>query len=79
MRALPEKPRTHPDPVRFEELGHIVKFGPRVTTEEAPCLWATRRVLYGILPVPEVYGWRVNGHEVSIYLELIHGKTLMES
>ena len=78
VRALSGKPSAQPDPVRFEELGLIVKFGPHVTVEEALCIWAIRRVLHDSVPVPEVYGWRVDGREVFIYMELIRGDTLME-
>ena len=76
VRAFLRGPRVQPDPVRFEELGVIVKFGPHVTVEEALCMWAIRRVLRNDVPVPEVYGWRVDGPEVFIYMELIHGDTL---
>ena len=64
--------------MKFEELGLIVKFGPHVTVEEALCTWAIRKVLRYEVPVPEVYGWRVDGSEVFIYMELIQGVTLKE-
>lgn len=78
VRALSAGPSAQPDPVKFEELGLIVKFGPRVTVGEALCPWAIRRVLEDSAPVPEVYGWRIDGIEVFIYMELIQGDTLKE-
>lgn len=78
VRALSKKPGPQPDPVRFEELGLIVKFGPHVTVEEALCIWAIRSVLHDEVPVPELYGWRVDGREVFIYMELVRGDTLMD-
>lgn len=78
MKALFKKPNPQPEPVRFEELGLIIKFGPHVTVEEALCIWAIRRVLHTHVPVPEVYGWRVDGPEVFIYMELIRGDTLKD-
>lgn len=64
--------------MRFEEFGLIVKFGPHVTVEEALCLLAIRSMFHDDVPVPEVYGWRVDGLEVFIYIELIRGDTLMD-
>lgn len=79
LRAL-FKPYQLPHPVRFEDLGLIVKFGSHISTTEAINLWAMRRVFQDIIPVPEVYGWRVleqNGKTiVFIYMELIQGPTL---
>lgn len=65
-------------PVRYEELGLIVKLGSayRVTVAEAQCLWALRRALPGV-PVPEIYGWRHDEGQVFIYMELVpHSVTL---
>lgn len=76
------KPHQLPCPVRFEDLGLIVKFGSRVSTTEAINLWAMRRVFQDMLPVPEVYGWRVleqdGKTEVFIYMQLIQGPTLQQ-
>jgi aminoglycoside phosphotransferase len=65
-------------PVRYEELGLIVKFGsaPRVTVDEGQCLWALRRALPDVLPVPEVYGWTHDGGQVFIFMELVRGVSL---
>jgi hypothetical protein len=66
-------------PVRYEELGLVVKYGraPDVTVAEGQCLWALRRVLPNV-PVPEVYGWIHDGGQVFIYMELVQGATLEE-
>jgi hypothetical protein len=75
------KPPLRPHVVRFEDLGLIVKFGPDISTLEAINLWAVRRALGDVIPVPEVYGWRVverdgESSEVFIYMQLVQGLTL---
>jgi hypothetical protein len=75
------KPDQLTHPVRFEDLGLIVKFGPDVSTSEAINLWAIRRAFQGLVPMPEVYGWRVlelegKNPEVFIYMQLMQGSTL---
>ncbi|EEP79187.1 predicted protein [Uncinocarpus reesii 1704] len=64
-------------PVRYEQLGLIVKYGraPQVTVAEGQSLWALRRVLPAV-PVPEVYGWTHDNGQVFIYMELVKGVTL---
>jgi hypothetical protein len=64
-------------PVRYDELGLIVKFGhaPHVAVDEGQCLWALRRAL-PVVPVPEVYGWTHDGGQVFIFMELVPGVTL---
>lgn len=47
-----------------------------MTTNEAQCLWLIKKELGDDIPVPEVYGWRIDGDDVFIYMELIHGVTL---
>ena len=69
---------SQPDPVKFEELGLLVKFGPHVTAAEAQCLWMIGKELQGQVPVPEVYGWRIDGNEAFIYMQLIQGDTLRD-
>jgi hypothetical protein len=51
-------------PVRFEALNLIVKYGREITIAEGQCLWAIRRLLPYQVPVPEVYGWCEEGGEV---------------
>jgi hypothetical protein len=75
------KPHQLPHPVRFEDLGLIVKFGSHVSITEAINLWVIRRVFQDAIPVPEVYGWRVleqegKIREVFIYMQLVPGPTL---
>ncbi|KAF2023438.1 phosphotransferase family protein [Setomelanomma holmii] len=77
------KPHQLPRPVKFEDLGLIVKFGSHISTTEAINLWTIRRVFQDALPVPEVYGWRVlkqegETHEVFIYMQLVQGPTLAQ-
>jgi hypothetical protein len=67
-----------PAPVKFEHLNLIVKFGPRISTSEALCLWAVRKFLQNEVPVPELYGWDTDGQHVFIYMQLIQGHTLQE-
>lgn len=55
-----------PSPVRFEHLDLIVKFGPCVVVQEALCLLILRKALSGSVPVPEVYGWKIEDGRVFI-------------
>lgn len=66
-----------PSPVIFEELNLLVKLGRNVKVSEAQCLWMIKRVFGDQVPVPEVFGWRVDekGY-VFIYMELIRGQTV---
>lgn len=71
--------RAQPTPVKYEELGLLVKFGPHVTTVEALNLWTIKKVFGDDVPVPEVFGWRVDKEGYTfIYMELIEGPTLEE-
>lgn len=77
------KLREVPRPVKFEDLGHIVKFGSHITTTEAINQCAIRRVCRDTLPVSEVHAWRIlerqdRKDEVFIYMQLIEGPTLQE-
>ncbi len=65
-----------PAPVAFHSLGLLVKYGPSLTTSEAHCLWAVGRHLKGRTPVPELYGWRRDGKDLFIYMELVRGQSL---
>lgn len=65
-----------PDPVRFPELGLIVKWGEDVTVAEGQCLWFIKRHLEHSVAVPKIFGWRQDGNQTFLYLELIHGDTL---
>lgn len=71
--------RPQPTPVKYEELSLLVKFGPHVTTVEALNLWTVKKVFGDDIPVPEVFGWRVDDDGYTfIYMELIRGPTLEE-
>lgn len=83
VRALSKDVGTcgEPAPIRFEDLNLIVKFGPsrHVTTTEAVNLWMIKKVFGDGIPVPELFGWRIdNEGYVFIYMELISGPTLQE-
>lgn len=67
---------SRPPPVIFEHLNLLVKWGRYVTIAEAQCLWIIKRDLGNEVPVPEIYGWRVDGDYVFLYMELIRGVTL---
>lgn len=67
-----------PPPVVFAHLNLIVKFGKNVKVAEAQCLYVIKKVLGDEVPVPEVYGWRIEGNRVFIYMELIRGVTLRD-
>jgi hypothetical protein len=68
-----------PQPVIFEEFKVFVKFGPYVTIAEAQCLWMIKRTFGDKVPVPEIYGWRVDEENyVFLYMELIQGQTLQD-
>lgn len=69
VRALcPESHSVSPPPVRFEELGLIVKFGPWVLIDEAQCIWALKKSVQDEVPVPELYGWRLDAGQVFLYM-----------
>lgn len=70
--------KDRPPPVRFEHRNLIVKWGPDVTVSEAQSLWAIKRVLGDEVPVPELYGWRVDGRDIFIYMEYVQGETLKD-
>src|SRR6266536_1017975 len=78
VRALSgtDQGRPQPHPVKFEHLNLVVKFGPHVAVAEAQCLWVIKRLLCDEVPVPEVYGWRVDGRDVFIYMQFVRGETL---
>ncbi|KAK2591449.1 hypothetical protein QQS21_010858 [Conoideocrella luteorostrata] len=67
-----------PPPVRIPELGLLVKYGSHVTVHEAKTQMIIREKLLGRVPIPEVFGWIVDGRQVFIYMQLIQGETLEE-
>jgi hypothetical protein len=62
----------------LSEMQLVIKFGPRVTIDEAVTMWVVRKCLGHQVPVPELFGWRVYRDTVFIYMELISGVTLQE-
>jgi len=62
--------------VHFPSLQLTVKYSRYTTMAEGQCLWAIRQVLHDAVPVPEVYGWRLDGKSMFIYMQLVEGSTL---
>lgn len=65
-----------PPLVSFADLKMIVKYGRDITIEEGQCYWFMQRYMGQSVPGPEIYGWRYDGKETFLYLELIEGDTL---
>jgi hypothetical protein len=78
LARLEDKATPEPPPIKFENLNLIVKYGPHVSIAEAQCLWFIQRVFQNAIPVPEVYGWRIEGHDVFIYMQVISGRVLKD-
>lgn len=81
VKALSKDAHTspRPKPVIFKDSEVFVKFGPYVTTAEAQCLWMIKRAFGEEVPVPEIFGWRVDEeNHVFLYMELIQGRTLLD-
>ncbi|PKX91188.1 uncharacterized protein P174DRAFT_376583 [Aspergillus novofumigatus IBT 16806] len=68
-----------PQPAVFENMNLLVKWGLTEHISEAQTLFALRRLLNGLVPVPEVYGWRTDGVVKYIYMECIRGQTLEQA
>lgn len=71
---------TGPKPhiVAFGHLNLLVKFGTwnKASIAEGQCLYMIRCELGNAVPVPEIYGWKTDGHETFLYMELVEGVTL---
>ncbi|TQV97344.1 phosphotransferase family protein [Cordyceps javanica] len=65
-----------PTPVRIPSLGLLVKYGADVSVCEAQTQQMVREKLADQVPVPEIFGWTVDGGQVFIYMQLIEGDTL---
>ncbi|KAF2759114.1 phosphotransferase enzyme family protein [Pseudovirgaria hyperparasitica] len=64
-------------PASWSDLNLFVKWGPiDRTLPEALCLFSIYKILGKRVPVPEVYGWRTDGDDTFIYMELVRGVTL---
>lgn len=78
LPAVPTVDATDQGILVVSEMRLLIKFGPRVTVDEAVTMRAVRKRLGNQVPVPEVFGWRVRQDRVFIYMELISGTTLQE-
>ncbi|KAI9041090.1 uncharacterized protein KD926_007360 [Aspergillus affinis] len=78
IRSLSKNDKSaQPKPVIIEDLDLIVKFGPSITAVKALNLWMIRHVFHEKVPVPEVFGWRIDDQGFGfIYMELIRGPTI---
>ncbi|PLB48825.1 kinase-like protein [Aspergillus steynii IBT 23096] len=65
-----------PPPALFEDMGLVVKWGVEVALAEARSAYAVHRLMKGRVPVPEVYGWRIDGEEKFIYMQYVRGQPL---
>lgn len=67
---------TRPLPVRYPNQRLLVKYGSDITLAEGQCLWFMEGRLGDRVSVPEIYGWRRDGEETFLYMELLGGETL---
>lgn len=72
-------PNENPPPASFESMGLFVKWGSGVKIAEGQSLYAVRHCLKGVVPVPEIYGWRTDGDEIFLYMEAVSGRTLEQA
>ncbi|KAJ5573731.1 phosphotransferase family protein [Penicillium hispanicum] len=66
-----------PPPVEIPSMGLFVKYGTDVTVTEAETQIMLLERFQGRLPVPEVFGWAIDGGQTFVYMALIEGETLM--
>jgi hypothetical protein len=78
-KNLPGRWANKPWAVPFFSMNLLVKYGTTLSIAEGQCMWAIRYTLGQQVPVPEVYGWRRDGKEVFIYMQLIEGQTLEDA
>lgn len=72
----PEGPNQWPPPVLFSSMNLFVKWGTTVRIAEGQSLYAVNDRLKDAVPAPVIYGWRTDGGEVFLYMELLSGQTL---
>ena len=68
--------------IRIDALNMIVKidYTNHMRLEEVQTMLAIRQLFScDDLPVPEVFGWRLHGHQLFIYMSLIRGETLRQA
>jgi hypothetical protein len=56
-----------------------VKWGAKINITEGQVLYALRNSCGDSVPVPEIYGWRVDGGETFLYMEARSGKTIEDA
>ncbi|KAJ5170374.1 uncharacterized protein N7500_003157 [Penicillium coprophilum] len=67
-------PQSRPPPAVFRDKNLLVKWGTGVNISEAHCLFAFGQ--FDDIPVPQVFGWCMDGGEAFIYMEYLQGQTL---
>lgn len=67
-----------PHIVRYPEYSLCVKYSRRVKQLEAQALYIVTRYLTDF-PAPEIYGWRKDGDDVFLFIELIDGQNLSDA
>ncbi|EGP87049.1 uncharacterized protein MYCGRDRAFT_71790 [Zymoseptoria tritici IPO323] len=65
-----------PDPVIYPELHLLVKWGEGVSIAEGQTFRFISRNLQASVPVPQIYGWKTDGNQTFLYMELVAGDTL---
>ncbi|KAF2280463.1 kinase-like protein [Westerdykella ornata] len=74
--GVKERYNRRPTPAVFEEMSLFVKWGSEIKVIEGQTLYALRHSCGDSVPVPEIYGWRTDGHETFLYMEAISRTTL---
>ncbi|ROW10168.1 hypothetical protein VMCG_01852 [Cytospora schulzeri] len=67
-----------PHIVRYPSLGLHVRYSQRVRLNEAQALWLANHHLGTSFVAPEIYGWRKDGADTFLFMELIEGQPLDE-
>ena len=70
-------PQDRPPPAVFQDKNLLVKWGAGVNVSEAHNLFAIGQ--FDDIPVPQVFGWCVDGDETFIYMEYLQGQTLEQA
>lgn len=70
-------PQGRPPPAVFRDKNLFVKWGAGVRISEAHTLLAIGQ--FDDIPVPQVFGWCVDGGETFIYMEYLQGQTLEQA
>ncbi|KJX96658.1 phosphotransferase enzyme family protein [Zymoseptoria brevis] len=65
-----------PDPVIFPELRLLVKWGEDISIAEGQTIRFISKNLQTSVPVPQIHGWKTDGDQTFLYMELVAGDTL---